>query len=289
MTYGEIREFNLYICLFITLWLFYLMRKRGLKSYITPVFLSILFIRPLSIALSLSFVFFYFCMILPCIVILLIDKATLQKYQWLIFTLTGAVTFYLNMNYLQLLSFAMPMTFIFLIDELPARRINLVQSIANCFGAWFFGYCGMMITKWLVYAALVDPKVFAVLRDNVLLRMSSDRGSRFYGLLINYAKGFSNKPWAIAELCFVLHEIANNASQDLSVNARISKSEKLFIWIMAALPIIRCLIFPNHVIIHAWVMCRLFAIPVLALNVALIYARENGMTTTLSTTNDSRK
>jgi hypothetical protein len=63
----------------------------------------------------MSFTLIYVSMLIPCIAMLLIRKETLKERAWLLFGITGSVTFCLVQNYFQLMAFGMPLA-------LPSRN-----------------------------------------------------------------------------------------------------------------------------------------------------------------------
>lgn len=269
-TYGQIREFHLYMFLFLTLFLFGLMLKKKLKSMILPVAISILFIRPLTVALVLTFAGYYYCMVIPCIIMLLMKKETLQKRAWIIFAFTGAAAFYFNMNYFQLLSFGMPLLFYFMITGVPANPLQLIKKNLDYFVSWFAGYAGLMGFKWLAYAIAVDSAIFRKMLAKAVARSATDKGSRIEGILLNIHEGCGNMWWNTAEVIFVaacvfaiLISIKKRKKRGGAPNL---VSEILLLVIMTAFPIIRYAVLCNHVTVHYWVTYRILMMPILAFN-----------------------
>lgn len=263
--YSGIRQINLFAGLFLTLWLLYLMMKRGLRAYILPVILSLLFLRPLTLMLNMTFFGFYVCMLVPCILILLSKEEMLRKRAWLLFGMTGAVTYYFNMNYIQLLSFGVPMIFYFLAAGVPEKPFALLKTAAYLFAAWLAGCVGMMVFKWVAYALLIDSNIFSQMKDYFLMRTDVDKGSRLSAVRANLETAFSSTWWNIAEIIFVAATVANRIRHRKKPD--FSAPEIILMAVMAALPVGRCLILSNHVINHYWVTYRLMMIPVLAFNI----------------------
>ena len=116
-------------------------------------------------ALNMASFGFFVCMMVPCILMLWLKRETLEKRGWLLFGITGAATYYFNMNYIQLLCFGVPVLFYFLLTGVPEKPLRLLGRLAELFIAWMAGLVGMMVFKWVAYAILKDPKVFSEMLD----------------------------------------------------------------------------------------------------------------------------
>ena len=265
--YSGIRQINLFAGFFLTLLLLYLMMKRGLQVYILPVVVSLLFIRPLTLMLNMTFFGFYVCMLIPCIFILLSKKETLEKKAWLLFGITGAATYYFNMNYIQLLSFGIPMIFYFLVTGVPEKPAALLKTAVYLFIVWLVGCVGMMVFKWIAYALLINSNIFSQMKDYFLMRTDVDKGSRLSAVRANLETAFSSTWWNVTEIVFIGATAAGWIRHRKKLSLPVQ--EILLMAVMAALPVGRCFILSNHVINHYWVTYRLMMIPVLAFNILI--------------------
>ncbi len=272
--YSNIRQINIFGVFLVLYLLCILLHKRGLDKYILPIIISILFINPLTISLSLTFVGFYYCMIIPCVVMLLMKKENLKKYDWLIFEIIGVCAFYFNMNYFQLLTFVMPFMIYLLIFDFPKQLKELVKKLVILFACWFIGYASLMVLKWFVYAVVIDHNIFNQMINHIFSRTSTNQGARLIGVEKNIITGFGNVWWDIIEIIFILFNIVKIINKKINIKLEDNISELILLVIMIMMPICRCLIFANHVIIHHWFTYRLFMIPVLAFNIILIRMEE---------------
>lgn len=205
--YSGIRSFNLFLGLFLALFLSYLMYKRGRYDYILPFIISLLFIRPVSVALNMTFFGFYVCMMVPCITFMFLKQKTVQKNAWWIFGITGAVTYYFNVNYIQLLSFGIPMIFYFLSEGITQKPIEIVKTVAYYLFTWIIGCVGMMVFKWIAYAVFIDDSIFKQMIDHFFLSTDIDRGSRLDAIIINSKTAFGNRWWDVIEMIFLVGNI----------------------------------------------------------------------------------
>ena len=215
-------------------------------------------------------------MVIPSIVMLIIKKETLEEKGWLVFGITGACAFYFNMNYFQLLSFGMPLIFYFLVVGFPKKVKEMVSVVALLFIPWGIGYAGMMVFKWTVYAITIEPDMFAKMIDHIFMRSGTDQGSRWDGVLDNFNVAFGNVWWNIIELSFIVFNIIIYIKRKSKIY--FSATEAMLLLIMIAMPIVRYLIFANHVTIHNWVTYRILMMSVLTFNILIAKAgRINGL------------
>lgn len=301
--YAGIRQINLFLIFFLSVLLCVEMVKKGMKKYVLSAIISFLFINPFSIALSMTFSGFYYCMIIPCLYILMADKEKVKKYGWLLFEITGACAFYFNMNYFQLLTFGIPLLYYYLVIGIPDKPAKLLKDILLLFAPWCIGYAGMMVFKWAVYALLIDHNMFMEMYEKIVFRTGTIDGSRWSGLRVNLTRSLKNPWWDIIECVFVLYCLRNQITSVISkaskfIAGRLKKkvdrskpglktmakaasfklwvkeqmtsgtlfSEIILVAVFAIFPICRCLIFSNHVYIHNAFTYRLFMMPIMALN-----------------------
>ena len=268
--YQGIRHINLYLMLFVSLLLCLLMGRRNLGDYILPLVVSVLFIHPLVIAFNMTFMGFYLCMTVPCIVFLLLPEEELRKKAPVLFAAIGAITFYFNMNYFQLLCFAMPFMIYVLLLGVPQKMKEAAQLFVSTFIPWLIGYCGMMVFKWILYAVLVDTSIFTDMLNRILLRTGLDEGSRIYAVKENIRTALTNKKWLMMEIAFGFYSVAMWWKN--KENLHISVSSILLLLSMLLVPILRYALFSNHVIIHHWFMYRILMMPILAFNLLITEA-----------------
>ena len=277
--YSSIRQLNLTVCFALLVLLCFMMYRKGLGSYILPVLVSIWSINPVTVGLCMSFVGFYYCMIVPCIVLLTINEKLKSRIRlMLFFDLIGACTFYFNMNYFQLVTFAVPLAFHFMLNGIPESTRQMLRTTLILFISWFVGYAGTMVGKWLIYAVVIDPDIFREIVEKILLH-SSDTGSqgaaisRIYAVVINFGVALQNYWWSCLEAAFVLGIAASYLKK--RIRLELSRSEVLLFILMLLFVIGRFVIFANHVYIHAWTTYRILLIPILYFNILIVRAGKN--------------
>ena len=265
--YSGIRQINLYLGLGLFLALLWGMIRREMQRQIIPVTISLLLIHPVSMALNMASFGFFVCMLVPCIMMLWMRKETLMKRAWLLFGITGAATYYFNMNFIQLLSFGVPAIFYFLITGVPEKPLKTLGKLGELFFAWIAGLCGMMVFKWIAYAILKDPKVFSEMIDQFLFRAGVNEGSRTDAIIRNLSIAFENRWWNLAEILLIVSTIFYRIRKKERFS--FSVSEVLLLLMMILLPLARYFILSNHVLVHGWTTYRLLLIPVLSFNLLL--------------------
>ena len=273
--YSGIREFNILAEILLLFLLCYFMQKRRLGGYILPVVLALLMLRPISMACCMAYAGFYYCSVIPSIIILAAHEK-LKKGIWyiLFFELIGCWTFYFNMNYFQLITYCLPLVFVLLLDGIPEKASSVFWKGAVLFFAWCFGYYGMMLAKWVAaFLILHQSDLFSAMISQALMRtstgVSSEQITRLSAMSINFLKAFSDLWWDLAELAFVVCMLVIIGKR--KAWNKLSGGMILFFVAMLLLPLVRYLIFANHVYVHYEVMHRLMMIPILALNVLLVY------------------
>jgi len=218
-------------------------------------------------ALNMASFGFFVCMLAPCILMLWMKKETLEKRGWLLFGITGAATYYFNMNYIQLMCFGVPVLFYFLLTGLPEKPLKLLGKLAELFIAWMAGLVGMMVFKWIAYAILKDPKVFSEMLDQFFFRTGLSKGSRTDAIIHNLTIAFENRWWNLLEILFIAGTVVYRIRR--KEKFIFSLSEGLLLLVMILLPVGRYFILSNHVLVHGWTTYRLLLIPVLAVNLLL--------------------
>ncbi len=274
--YSGIRSFNGVAMGLLFFALCALMLKKGLGAYILPITVSMALMRPLALSLSMAYAGFYYCMLVPCLIMLAAnEKLNRAGCYALFFECVGCCTFFFNMNYIQMLTFVFPFLFYLLLNGIPGKAINVLKTGAGLFAAWAFGYYGMMLVKWIAYALVLHrPGIFTEMWDLIRFRTSStgelsEPIARSWALRDNVLTAVSNIWLDLAELGFLAYQVISmKRAKDYRA---FTQGELILFLVMLLFPLGRYLVFSNHSYIHAFVMYRLFIIPILALNILLVY------------------
>ena len=279
--YSGIRALNWVVMSLLFMALCALMLKRKLGAYILPITVSILLLRPIALAMSMAYAGFFYCMIIPCLIMLKANEKLKNGWRYaLFFEGIGCCTFFFNMNYFQLLTFAFPFMFYLLLNGFPEKAVDMLKIGAALFASWAFGYYGMMLIKWVAYAVLLDrPEIFTEMWELIMFRTSqtdmySAPISRLSAIVTNLYTAFSNEWWNLSELWLIVYQFV--LIRKVHTVRKVKSGELLLLLVMLLLPFIRYIIFANHVFIHGFTMFRLMMIPILTINVLLVYMRKTG-------------
>lgn len=274
--YSGIRQFNLFCEFVLLLLLCFQMRKNQLDSYIVPFLVSFLFVNPITLALCMSFAGYFYCTIIPCILILSYnEKLKKNNNYWFFFESIGAFCYMFNMNYFQLVSYGIVLCFYFLANGYSNHETGK-EVIKTCLAfllAWICGYAGLMVFKWIIYSITINPKLFNEMIGNILFRISSKTTEeslhRYYGIYLNAKVGLTNYWWVVLELLYVIIAISKVPRKRGLTTILKQKELILFVYLLLIV-LLRYLVFCNHVVIHSWVMYRLLWVPIFAFNIWLV-------------------
>lgn len=271
--YSNIRYLNLILQSSLMFLLLYLMHRKGLNRYELPLLILYLFINPFAMALTMAYSGYYYCMIVPCIIILLFnDWLNKEDRYYIFFELIGVATFYFNMNYIQLMTFAVPYIFVLLVNGFPKTIKKAVFHTLRYGVFWFVGYSGMMIGKWIIFYLCTGSNIFIEMLDVIIFRTSSGYGKkihRYNALLENIFVAISNIWNVLIEFIFIFVIIIGIYKKKNRLFKK--NSVDIFVIIESLIAVIvRYIIFANHTIIHSFVTYRLIGIFLFTMNVVLI-------------------
>ena len=272
-TYAEIRNLNLMVQCLLMFLLLHLMHEKKLKKYELPLLLTYLLLNPISLVLNMTFAGFFYCTVIPCIIMLLVnDKLMKHDLYFLFFMMIGVCVIYFNMNYFQIITFGIPIVFYFILNGWPKDLRSLFSSGILFFAAWFLGYAGMMVMKWIVYAIFVSPDIFTTIFTTITVRTSSANTdllfSRADAIQRNIEEITKNEWWEFFEVLFIVSCLAMGLKSRPPLKKWVPQF--LIVLILTVIPIIRYFIFANHVFIHCWATYRCLAMAVFAINVFCI-------------------
>ena len=170
--YSDIRILNMFVQMFLVFLVIILMCKRNLKRYVIPFGVSIMFLCPVVLPLSMQYSTMFYILLLAMISILLHHEYFEEKSLYIyIFMIFGMVTSYFDFLTYPLVSLAMPLTLLLLIRNDKNLKNNVIEVIKLSI-MWGIGYVFMWAGKWLVGSILLGQNVFKNAFDNVAIRTS---------------------------------------------------------------------------------------------------------------------
>lgn len=274
MTYSQIRYVNFVVQSLLLFAIMLLFRKKNMKELQMPFLLTCLFMSPVTLGLSMAFAGFYYQILISMIVMLLFnDQMINRKLYSLFFMLLGIMAFYFNMNYFQLCTIGFPLVLYFYMNKIESIKIMILKVIE--FGAlWLFGYFGMMIGKWALYALFYDTNIFIETLNNIVYRTGVNfehpayLTPRIAAVLYNFVYILDNKILIILNLIYVIYAILKIKKNKL-FNACEFKRDFVFVIVTIVIVLLRYYLEANHSYIHSFAVYRNLAICVFAINAFL--------------------
>lgn len=277
-TYGTLRMINMISQGIILFLLLFLMHEKKLKEYEMPFLLSYLLFNPVSVAMNLFFSGFFYCGLIPCIVVLLFDDYLKKGFRYIFFfEISGIVVAYFNMNSFQLITWGFPLVFVFLLSK-PKGIGMAIRMMTMSFLSWLCGYAGMIISKWIIAGIFTKVDVSETVGNSLKTRLSDttpmegfERIGRLDGLKNNLNTMLQNKVWLCVEVLFIIVIIVLIIRKGF----QFGNVTKMWIVLLTATIIItfsRYVLLLNHSFIHCNYVFRNLAIPVFVLNCGLMSA-----------------
>lgn len=245
-----------------------LLCKRNLSCYFPGFLLSVFFMNPVTMALTMAYTGFYYEILLSSIVMLKYNDTLYRKSMYSIFFyILGILSFYFNPNYFQLCVFGFSLILYFILNSVDSLKA-VFRTCIHYMLLWLCGYVGMMILKWILYAVVVDRSIFNEVWNLFLFRMgSSDNGrqlSRLSAIQVNIEEGFGNRFFLFVEAVFILSMLFLAIKNRLDFHNVIPE---LFVVLFSVLIVLgRYFLEANHSYVHNWIMYRNLAVVVFALN-----------------------
>ena len=280
-TYGQIRYINYIVELLLLLAMAMLMKKHELTRFIIPLFMSFLFLGPITMTTSMVFSGFMYCTYIPCIIMLLFnDKLRVGQRYPIFFLIIGIVMAYFNVNYFQLISFAYAFVFYCMLNDFPKSNREAFLTLISMFAYWLMGFDGMYVMKWIIYEILVGQPIISNMIARSLYRVSATayytgpRISRIKAMLKNIYYALINIPWLIVEICYIVGALTAffKGKDRYQASELLKKKMPALILTISMLGIVllRYIIFANHVYVHAWVTYRTLDSVILLFNVIIM-------------------
>ena len=147
------------------------MHARKLGRYILPFVITLLLIDPFAISMSLFYTSVYTVAMLTSIAFLLKRDWLCERKERLalLFVLAGCATSYLDLMTYPLLAYGIPATLCLCSAEGGWKQG--LKLVAVTLAAWFVGYAGMWVGKWII-GALFGGEDMGVL-ETIQLRAST--------------------------------------------------------------------------------------------------------------------
>lgn len=273
LSYSEIRLLNVLIHTILLVFLMRMLHRTGNGRLQIPFLLAILFMNPVTMGLTMAFAGYYYQILISCIIMLRYNETLMKKNLYgLFFALLGVVAFFFNVNYFQLCTVGFPLVLYFLINE-EANTAKMIRKVLLYGGSWVFGFFGMMLTKWMIYAIAIDSSIFAEQLGHIMMRMgdSTEGGeafSRITAITINARYVFFNKFLLFSEVFYLGYVVFRCKKVGFCQNHNY-RTNLVFIFLSMLAVNSRYFLEANHSYVHDWVVYRNWAIVIFAFNAFL--------------------
>lgn len=279
--YSQIRIINIVLEVGLMSLLTFMLFRRGLGKYSIPLFVSYIFLGPVTMGLSIAFAGFFYCTIIPCILMLKFNKSFYEKKLYpVFFLLLGIITAYFNMNYFQLITFGYGIIFYYLLNGFPKNIKESFISFGIMLASWMIGFYGMYFMKWVMYEICTGQPLISSMFERTFYRMSATEYytgpaiNRFEGLYRNIISVVKNFPWLIGEFALVIFIVIFMLLNKKRCKTLIFSKENVptfvIFGLMFVIVLARLIIFANHVYVHYWATYRIFDCLILLFNVLVI-------------------
>lgn len=276
--YSGIRTVNSIVQGLMLILLLMLMVKRNLARYIFAYLLSLAFLMPVALALSLQFSSCYYIMTLGAITVLLM-KDSLEQKDASIFLLIGISTAYFDFLTYPIATFGIPAAFYFCVQERTSLGVSFKKGGSLLF-SWGFGYSAMWACKWLIGTVVTSQNVLSIASAKLAERscltaiQSTGLFSDLRTALFQNIKAFFHTPatFLFAAVVVVLAlliaiRLRRSGLKDLA-------SVSFPYVILACMPPAWYLIASNHSSIHYWFTNKSLAVSAFSALCALIKSWE---------------
>lgn len=193
MNYSQWRTLNTVLVFVSLAVLLYLTHVARLMRYGIAFLVPFLLMDPMAIGKSLQFSPCFYLSMLPAILLLAMRKTRLAgspACRALFFAGIGALTAYFDLLTYPILTFALPMAFILLVNR-GDDTATKVKTVVACLAHWALGFLLMWLLKWVLATALTDVNAFYEAFQKVAERSGSQaddgfRISRLHAVRVNF-------------------------------------------------------------------------------------------------------
>lgn len=266
MNYADIRVLNGLFQILLLAGIIWQLTKNGLGRYIPPMLLTVFYLVPMILAMSLQYSSVYNIALLSTLILLLfhekIDKKDLYAEFFLV---AGILTSYFDLLTYPLITLGFPLIFVIIMmqrEKKPTKTILLVTL--SCSFSWGVGYVGMWMGKWVIAVMILGIGTVSEVVSSIQVR--SLNGAIKEGVSIKdvIRNNFQllNKPiYKIIPLALLLYHSIQIVSRKIKLNELIIRG--LPFLIVIAMPFAWYIMTADHANVHSWFTYRTFSVAIL--------------------------
>jgi len=278
-TYQGIRLINTFAQAVLLILLCGLMLRKGLKRCLVPFLISLAFLMPVTLAMSLQFSTCYYILTLGSIAILL-AKDHLDQKDAFIFLYIGIATAFFDFLTYPIATLGIPAVFYFSILTCKNIQESFSRGVKICF-SWGFGYGIMWAGKWLVGSLITGINILTTASSKIAERTSVNTTSQgslvedLYTALSINIRSFLHSPVVLILALYVLTVLFLLFLSWKKKRFTVSEAATaLFPFlVLAFLPPIWYMVTANHSTIHHWFTYKALIVSAFAGMCALTHLR----------------
>ncbi|MDE6364265.1 MAG: hypothetical protein K2L86_08385 [Lachnospiraceae bacterium] len=198
--YGDLRVFNVIVELLLVLLIFRTISKMGYEGEAWGYVLSVLFMMPVVIPLSIQFSVIFYLTNLAVFILL-------KAYDWIVdgiglllyFQLIGMCASYFDLLTYPIASLGVPLVCILLL-EAERDSWTKVRTIVGLSVSWGFGYGAMWAGKWVLSTLVLRDSVIANALSQIVLRTAHTQNGEqitVLGTWLRNVEFYFEKPYLI--------------------------------------------------------------------------------------------
>lgn len=248
----------------------FLMRKRGLTTYILPFVLSWTAIAPWVLPWSMQLSTMYY-IAMTGTAVLLMFYPFIRRHLCMYFMLLGILTSYFDYLTWPLISFGLPLIFVLLLDR-QEKKVSLKHILLLMITLgfhWGLGYGGMWLLKWIISEAVLHNGAISQAVGAAIYRSSTESegaGVTVTALLtwIENIKRVFNPAFLAAILIFIAVLCADIVRQVRAGAFCLQISTAVPFLLTALLPPVWYALIKNHSFVHPYLTYRILWISIFA-------------------------
>lgn len=264
-SYADIRFLNIILESILVLLVCNELNKRGYKKQIIAYFISLLFVMPVVIPLSIQFSVIFYISNLGMIFLLKRYEWLNEKgYTYLFFLITGVMTSYFDLLTYPIATLGMSLTCLVILEYNLHIREKIQKIIAYSV-SWGAGYAGMWAGKWILATFLLKENVLQNAISQIAFRTATnqDRESiSVFEVWFRNIEFYFERPYLIVVLGCIFGSIAILIIRKISLK-QLFESGIPFI-VIAFMPFMWYILARQHSYEHHWFTFRGLMVTVFA-------------------------
>ena len=240
-----------------------LLLESELKLYIYSYILTVVFLNPAVIFLSLQYSTIYYIFLFSIIVWLILLKKDMLTYISIstFFFSVGCLT-----SYFDFLTYPVVTLGVLCILSIQTFGMNRIyfKTFLKKILLWSYGYLGMWMGKWLVGSITLKKNLYKDALQQILLRTSTDeiQTDRLNAIKENL-NVLNNNVYVFNFFALLIFMLFKLYKKKINIT-KLDKVNICYYIIIASIPFLWCWLSANHSFIHSWFVHRVFAICILA-------------------------